>query len=267
MKTLFGPCYLASVVAVILTSVTSQSLRADTITIDFSGIPNNTVLSANNPYAGLVNLQAQAGYHYAGPGYGEYGLLEADVWTESGSIYDGVVYVEPASSYIIPPGGTPVRQLTSLTATFLRPITEVILTTSTHPWALAVSYTGVDGSGNPFTGSGPWPPEGSQEGLTMSLAAPVGGYITQLQLENWEYSPQPRSDIPPDGPPLGTSTASPSFALNELILRVPEPSTLLDRALLLLLLAIVPRAKPLVLAGRRERPHGPASLLNGNSSN
>jgi len=215
-----------------------------TVSIDFSGFPDNTPLSANNnTFDGLVTLNAQAGYSYVEPGdtYGQ-------VLVDAGVFYQGSLYVGVGGSNIIPPDTSPNKSLTYLTLNFSAPVTQISFSTTTWPWGLGYTYHGVDANGNPFINGGGTPlaiaVAGSQHvSFTSVVTAPPGGYITDLKLENWDEAGSAITDYTFTAP----GTTGPAFAFKDLVLTtgisVPEPSPFADRALLVFVLAAAPLAR------------------------
>jgi hypothetical protein len=210
-------------------------VRATTISIDFTGIPDGTPLSAGNPYRSVMDLQAQAGYWFAAP------LISRDVprtFTEvrvpSGSIQNGVVTVEPAPCSLVPRPVDMLHSQKSVTATFHEPVSEVTFTALDRSEFFNFTYQGVDGNGSRFSDIN----YASAIGLsTYVLQAPAGGYLTQIELVStddiWWTS---------DGSLAGFG----EFSLNSMELtfmdRVPEPSALADKAFVLLVLLASPLA-------------------------
>jgi hypothetical protein len=235
MKSHFFYCSLALVLTATLAS-------ADTITIDFTGIPDGTPLSANNPYGGVVNLQAQSGYSYGivDPSV-PYGIGGGEVWTQTGVITSGwpsdsgnIAFVNSAPGSILPAGAWALRSMTSLTATFLVPVTEVSFTTLVASyWPYGFDYQGVDRNGVAFSGTGVV--EYPHQWATTVVDVPNGGYFTQLQISNWEDS-----FMLNDGTPAGGGIQALKSMTLEFSNEVPEPSSLGDKALLLFVAAIAP---------------------------
>jgi hypothetical protein len=236
MKAHLLPCGLALVLAA-LASLDFRGVQATTITLDFTGIPDGTPLSANNPYGGVVNLSALSGYRYSGPQIDpEYGPIESEVWAETGIIQGGAVFVNPAPGNIIPPGGFSLKSMTSLTATFLAPVDELTFTTFGWWWR-GIEYQGIDGNGVPFQGSGNTPLKVLNRSTTI-LDAPAGGYFTELKLSDWEANTTLGD---------GTVTGGGQFWLESLSVRlsdaVPEPIPLAEQGFLLLILGAAPFAR------------------------
>jgi hypothetical protein len=214
-------------------------LQATTVTIDFTGIPEGTPLSANNPYGGgVVDLQAQSGYSYGifdSTVLG--GIRGGEVWTQTGVIISGglsvsgnVVLVDSAPGSILPAGAWTETSMTSLTANFLQPVTALSFTTWIGgPWSYGYTYEGIDQNGVRFDGGGVIVPD---QWVTTTLDAPSGGYLTELKLSNSD-----RTDGTP-GHGLGALELK-SMAL-DVSNAVPEPSSLGDKALLLFVAAIAP---------------------------
>jgi hypothetical protein len=219
MKSHFFYCGFALV-------LTAMLAAADTINIDFTGIPDGTPLSSNNPYGGgIVNLWAESGYDYGLPEPTPWGgYVQGQVWAESGSIQGGIVLVDEAPITIIPPTGWSMKSMTSLTATFLAPVSELSFTTHAIGWWVNYDYRGTDGNGNPFSdyGSAPLPGQSNEGWQTTVLQAPDGGYFTQLHLSNWE------------------DVGGGAFLLQFMSITVPEGSALAEKAFLLFLLAAAP---------------------------
>jgi hypothetical protein len=251
MKPHLIPCGLALILATVLIGSGPQLVQATTITIDFTGIPDGTPLSANNPYGGVVDLQAQGGYRYHFPlewspeGYpiGNGG----EAWAEAGYILGGVVWVYTPSGTIVPTGGEATRGMTSLTATFLQPINELSFTTHVPDHWVDYNYKGLDGNGDPFSGSGMAPTDGLSPDpwFTTVLKAPAGGHFTELDLGNWD----PAFGVAPDI--IGVGGAP--FALKSMELgvldQVPEPRAFAEIVFLVLLVAAAP------LPGRKLRTY------------
>ena len=179
------------------------------VTIDFSAFPDGTPVTANNPYAGLLDLQASGGTEWVDSGSGS-GIL----WSES-TVANGALAVVPTGE--VPPGTPPVWYYGRLTASFSAPVVAV----SFAAWCsrtAGYSYSGVDALGDPFGGSGRIPgyidgsppPPGPGYWVTFTPTIPEGGYLTGFQINNGD----PKLD-------------DASFWVNDIMFTpVPEPSTL-----------------------------------------
>jgi hypothetical protein len=229
---LFGYFVAGSLFATLV----ETNVSANTVTIDFSGIPDYTPLSADHSFGGIVDFQAQAGYSYTGPGN-----VFGQTLIDAGVFYQGSIYVGAGGSDIIPAGTVPDKSWTYLTLNFLTPVTQVSFATLTEPWSIPYVYTGVDAQGNPISGNGgtPLPDAAHPTSYTTVLTAPPGGSLTQVVLRNWDYyavvgthftyEPVPQSGSPFSFTDLTVTLGS-----------VPEPSALSDKAFLMLLLAAAP---------------------------
>jgi hypothetical protein len=206
----------------LLLGVALCNLRADTVSIDFSQYPEGTPLSSLNPYAGVLDLAGQSGYLANLPYSDQNGhQASGEFWADAGVVQAGDARMLPPPKSILPPGADVYHGLYSLTATFLEPVSEVVLRIYTYPWALGYTYGGVDQKGNLFTGTGgvSADPPGSLY-LTTVLDAPAGGHFSQINFSQWD-----------DGYGDG------SFFIAGMTLNViPEPSAATDRFLLIALL-------------------------------
>ena len=212
------------------------SAQATTITLDFTGIPDGTLVSANNPYAGVVNFSGQADFHILDTS--QTPTTESHLLIENGVISSGAIWmgvspwpVLPPSLYIPnrPPGPALEKVSTTLTATFLEPVRGLTFTTGVPAYYVAYEYEGFDANGSPIHGFGQSFTgipviSGSPSSYKTILDAPEGGYYTKLMLSNWSYG-------------------DPEFVVYDITLRavgVPEPATLTDEVLLGLILAVAP---------------------------
>ena len=64
MKTFWCFRKARSTVLMLVIGMTLINVHAAIITLDFEGIPDGTPVAANNPYAGVVNLQGQVDYRF-----------------------------------------------------------------------------------------------------------------------------------------------------------------------------------------------------------
>lgn len=211
--------------------------QAELVTLNLSGIPDGTPLPANNPYSGVVNLEGQANFQFmeVEPPSPSVSILAENGYIRSGAIWMGV---SPLAWPETPPGtetdpGTQ-RVTATLTATFLQPVTDLTFTTEVPAYSVFYQYEGVDQNGSPFSGDGETSSGSIRspsrfQGIfayTMSLEAPEGGHFTELALSNWDY---------------GGGAAS--FQVYDFAVRtigVAEPSNWMDRACLVLLVAMAP---------------------------
>jgi hypothetical protein len=178
----------AAMAAVCLCS--SSAAFADTI--DFSGIPDGTLVSAGNSYNGIVTLTMTStvsiyGYTTQPPGT-FYGAP-----SQEGVINGGILEANPFTYATIPyPPGigivNPKDFFSTFNALFLSPVTDVTIVMNDRDYlddyGLNYSYTGIDSSGNPFSLGGNIPRrsgDGSSE-ATVSLTLPNGGYITSYSV-------------------------------------------------------------------------------------
>lgn len=206
------------------------------ITIDFNGIPNGTPVSMGNPYAGILNLQAEGSVPYF-----DGGILYT-LSTES-SIVDGALSVVPPS---LPPGipfDAGGNYSSQLSAIFLEPVVGVRF--DAYAWRNAgYSYSGFDSSGASFSGSGiipgiidggplaPPPPPNAWVTFTPSI--PDGGSLISFSIANRDPTPQ-----------------NGAFWVDNITFAiVPEPSTIAMLAVGTGFLFILRRRRAL---GRRER--------------
>lgn len=167
--------FLSAAIGASLFSIPSV-LFADTI--DLSGIPDGTVVSAGNPYNGILDLTATTWSSI----YNAEFPTGTNVTTSEGAIEGGVIEVFPP--YL--PGTD--TYYSSLTATFLSPVTDVSF--QLENWRTAgYTYAGVDDNGIGFTGEGSLygALESGTSGLvwtTIDLDIPQGGYLTNFTVEN-----------------------------------------------------------------------------------
>jgi hypothetical protein len=237
--------HIGSTLAVVcaLTASQIQPVQGTTIAIDFDGIPAGTPLAPNNPYAGVVNLQAQSGYSYGLPALTPDGYPDGgQAWTETGVITGGwpsysgnIAFVGPARGSILPTGAWANTSMIQLTAAFLQPVTELSFTMYVGSWYLynGFGFQGVDQHGVPFSGGGTF--GYAPDWVKTVLDAPAGGYLTELNL--WDSE---RTHMQDDGTPApGSMLALRSMTL-DIPNCVPEPSSLGDKALLLFVAAIAP---------------------------
>jgi hypothetical protein len=172
--------------------------------IDFSNIPNGTLVSTNNPYGGILEIQTAFGYlPFPGPS----GL---GFWTDSeSSIVDGVLAAAPSGA--VPPASL---YHSNISAIFLQPVTDVSFEVAT--WRPSgYTYSGVDANGNLFNGGGLTTSDPSVHFAfnTINLTIPNGGYVTAFSLRNSDPKPL-------DGALwLDNITFAPT--------PIPEPSTML----------------------------------------
>ena len=224
------------------------SAQATTITLDFTGIPDGTLVSANNPYAGVVNFSGQADFQLIDDS--QFPPTASHLLIENGAIRSGGIWMgvspwpvlPPSVEMLGPPGLALERVYATLTATFLEPVRGLTFTTGESAYYVAYIFDGLDANGSPFHGFGqsyndiPVPP-GSFSHMTI-LDAPEGGYFTKLTLSNWSYW-------------------DPEFEVYDITLRgvgVPEPAPLTDKVVLGLILAAAPfvrRGNALGLGGLR----------------
>ncbi|MEY2440083.1 MAG: hypothetical protein QOI34_1468 [Verrucomicrobiota bacterium] len=162
------------------------------VTIDFNGIPDGTPVSAGNPYAGILNLQAEGSVQY-------FDGVILHTLSEESSIVDGTLAAVPPS---LPPGVpfTAAGNYSSqLSAVFLQPVVGVSF--DAYAWRNAgYSYNGFDSNGASFSGSGiipgildggalaPPPPPNAW--VTFTPSVPDGGSLISFSIVNRDPSPQ-----------------------------------------------------------------------------
>jgi hypothetical protein len=154
------------------------------IVVDFNNIPNGTLVSANNPYAGILDIQASAGPDWFVPEHelepGGMGIA----WMES-TIFDGYLPVIPLFD---PPPGTSLGEnwYARITATFSQPVTNVSFDAFTYRYAV-YRYTAVDANGltsNVLGGETQNDPFAPLSFDTFNLSIPEGSYVTSFEITN-----------------------------------------------------------------------------------
>lgn len=209
--------------------------QATNITLDFTGIPDGTLVSANNPYAGVVHLAAKADFRIWDDS--QVPTAESHLLVENGTIRSGAISMGVSPWPVtLPPFNLPTRPhgpalervSTDLTATFLEPVRGLTFTTFVYAYYVSYTYEGLDANGVPFHGFGDsltgLPVAGSVGSRITVLDAPAGGYFTELKVSNWSYW-------------------FPDFEVSDITLRgvgVPEPSALIDKLILGIFLAAAP---------------------------
>lgn len=184
MKTLNTCFRFALALAATLACLGSQKTHAAT-TIHFGDYPDGTLVSAHNPYAGILDIQAAGGTDYGSNGV-SWPRVFGTFWTES-SIRNGVL--EVMSSGAVPPDCYDAGQHYSrLTATFSQPVIGV----SFDAWCYRpgiYSYRGLDAGGASFTGGGTilgiidnGIPPGTW--ITYAPNIPSGGFLTEFHITN-----------------------------------------------------------------------------------
>jgi hypothetical protein len=154
------------------------------VVVDFNNIPSGTAVSVNNPYAGILDIQASAGpawfiaEHELEPG----GMGIA--WMKS-TVFDGYLPVIPSFN---PPPGTELGDnwYARIMATFSQPVTNVSFDAFTQRHA-SYDYTVVDANGVPSNVAGGETQndvEGPFEFDTFNLNIPEGSYLTSFQITN-----------------------------------------------------------------------------------
>ena len=201
----------------------SHTLQGQSVVINFNAIPDGTLVSANNPYGGALNIQALE-------------ITDYQVYTANDVIYYSTsteASIVGGSLTVLPLYTTDFNYYQSrseMTATFEQPVIGVSF--DAWCWRNAVyTYSGVDGNQLPLSSWGIIPgvvESGTAPELaTYSLNLPAGGYLTSFSISNRDYH-----------------TANAAFWVNNIVFTtVPEPST---AVLLLLILVIVwdPRTGP-----------------------
>lgn len=198
---------------------------ASAIVIDFNGIPDGTLVSAGDPYAGVVDVQAKVQWMTADGTL----MAEGTITTQAPQrdIGDGVVQALPP--FVFPDGG---NLMSDVTATFLQPVTDGGFDVFVFRNA-SYSYTGANGTGDIFNGSG-FITGFLESGNTLTwqhfdLSLPTGYNLTGFNVNNHD----PAS---PDAAAVWLDNLS--FAL------VPEPSTVEMLGLgASVLLSLRPRSK------------------------
>ena len=164
------------------------ALEGGAATIDFNSIPDGTPVSAGNPYAGVLDIQAY-GSEMA---YPTGGGVEIPVSQES-TIQNGVLFAGACNFFAPPPGYTLDGMggfRTSLTATFLRAVTEVSFAFNVETYWARYSYQGIDANGVPFGGGGllyALFPGGTWQ--TVNPPIPAGGYLTGFSIGDLDNVP------------------------------------------------------------------------------
>jgi hypothetical protein len=157
----------------------AASLYGQSIIIDFNAIPDGTALSANNPYGGILNIQAEGIQYYEDPSGTGPGISYYSISSEA-PIVGGSLAVVPIQNI-----GADHYQSTMI-ATFNQPVTDV----SFDAWCYrnaVFSYSGVDGNQLPFSSSGIIPGEidgGAIGWATFYLNIPQGGDLTEFSILN-----------------------------------------------------------------------------------
>lgn len=151
----------------LLTAVSGPTARA--AIIGFDGIRDATPVSAGNPYAGVLTIDARLGWIPFGAT--ELQFLPSLIWGEQ------------IDTNIAAPGN-PVVQMSEMTATFSQPVADV----SFDGWATqptVYEYFGANGSGETFTGSGTiLVPFGTFELVPVDLTLPSGYFLTHFKITN-----------------------------------------------------------------------------------
>lgn len=188
--------------SIILLIIFASSM-AHALTIDFAGYPDGTAASASNPYAGILNIQAQ----------GSYNVYSATDPTFVMKIYQEATVVggllDLQSGFAPPAGFVPIEGTynTTFIATFLRPVTQVSLT-MLPLYEVRLGYQGIGPDGLPFVGGEDVysePPEGTFR--IINIPIPAGGYLTgfgfgatdntplltQVSVESISFAPVPET--------------------------------------------------------------------------
>ena len=161
------------------------------IIVDFQGIPAGTRVSAGNPYAGVLNLQATVTSVVNEPGFPAItteATIENVNFTPDGTAVPAVA-AEPIN---YPP--SVVSASAELVATFSEPVFDVSFSAFCFRFA-SYTFSGFDSLGMPFTGSGIIP--GAIDGPppfptffeSFDLTIPEGGYLTDFKITNQDPSP------------------------------------------------------------------------------
>jgi hypothetical protein len=154
------------------------------IVVDFNEIPNGTLVSANNPYAAILEIQAAAGTLWFND------ELEPEagiIWMES-AISNGYLEVLPSFTVEDPSGAVDIGEAwySTITATFLQPVTNASFDAFTYRHAV-YRYTVVDANGvtsNVLGGETQDIPQAPFLFETFNLNIPEGGYLTSFELTN-----------------------------------------------------------------------------------
>jgi hypothetical protein len=180
---------------------------ANAIVIDFNGIPEGTPVSAGDPYAGVVDVQAKVQWMTADGTL----MAEGTITTQAPQypIGDGVVQALPP--FVFPDGG---NLMSDVTATFLQPVDQGGFDVFVNRNA-SYTYTGTDGIGGIFNGGGSitgfFESGGSLTWQHFDLSLPVGFYLTGFNVHNQDVANSSSAAVWLDNV---------SFAI------VPEPSTI-----------------------------------------
>jgi len=161
------------------------------IIVDFQGIPAGTPVSAGNPYADILNLQATVSSVVDEPGFPVVtteATIENVTYTPDGTVVPAVAAVP----VFYPP--TLTTYSSQLTATFSQPVFDVSFSAFCFRFA-GYTYNGFDSLGMPFTGNGiipgaiDGPPPFPTSFETFSLTIPAGGYVTDFSITNHDALP------------------------------------------------------------------------------
>jgi hypothetical protein len=157
---------------------------ANATVIDFNGIPDGTLVSAGNPYGGVLNLQATVQWvTVAGTFSAEGTISTAAPFYPAG---DGVVQALPP---LMPDAGD---YKGDVMGTFLQPVTDASFDAFVFRTA-GYSYTGANGLGDIFMGSGSITGNIESGGLLtwqqINLTLPAGYHLTSFDVQNHDPNP------------------------------------------------------------------------------
>ena len=132
-----------------ITVALASTLPCKAIVVDFNDIPNGTLVSANNPYAGILNIEASAGPLWVAFREDQRDQM-GTIWVES-AISNGYLEVLPSYEVEIPPEVPSDAEFidevqSRIMATFLGPVTNVSFDAFTYRQA-GYRYTIVDANG------------------------------------------------------------------------------------------------------------------------
>ena len=175
--------------------------------VDFNGIPDGTLVSAGDPYAGVVDVQAKSQWMTPDGTF----MAEGTISTQPPFLPAGEGVVEAIAPFVGPDGGFYVSDVTG---TFLERVVNGGFDVFVFRTA-GYTYTGTNGTGDIFNGSG-FIVGFLESGNTLTwqhfdLTLPTGYYLTGFDVHNQDLGL-------PDHAAVWLDNVS--FAI------VPEPSTL-----------------------------------------
>ena len=177
MKTKLLPLFTC--VAKYLAAVAGFGCVASTAAIiDFNGISDGTLVSAGNPHLGVVNLTALSVTEYTVSG-----SLPTLTLSNPGIVQGGVVALVPQDN----PGA--VRFVTSLTADFLTPVTDVSFDVAAYRHGV-YEFVAVDDTGHTITGGPTKTGTGGLETLDPHhIVVPLPAGYSLVKLDIFDVDP------------------------------------------------------------------------------